>query len=84
MVLTKDQAKEMDLPWSALEDTIIGTGRWAIHHLITFEYDGKFYQAAYSVGATEQQDEGPWEFDKEIQCVEVRRVEKLVTVWEPV
>ena len=57
---------ELDLPYSALENNITSTGRWTVHHKIIFEYGGKFYSAYYSEGATEQQDESPWEYQSEI------------------
>lgn len=70
-----------------VSDTIIGTSRWSINHALVFREveTGKFFRAPYSVGATEQQDEGPWEHEGEvITAVEVRPVEKVVTVYEPV
>lgn len=75
---------ELNLPYSAMEDSIIDTSRWSIHHKIIFEYEGKFYSTYYSEGATECQDEVPWEYEDEIECVEVHQVEKLVKVWEAV
>lgn len=55
-----------------ISDTITGTSRWSIYHTRIFEHDGRFYQTLYSVGATEMQDEGPYEWtDSEIECIEV-------------
>lgn len=76
---------ELDLPYAAVEDKIIDSGRWSIHHEIVFkDTDGKFYQTTYSVGATECQEERPWECKSTVKCTEV--VKKLVTVeqWVPV
>lgn len=67
-----------------LEDKITGNSRWNILHSIIFSYGDKFYSAKYSVGATEMQDNGPWEYIDEVECTEVKQVEKLVKVWEPV
>jgi hypothetical protein len=67
-----------------IEDTIIDTTRWSIIHEIVFEHEGKFYAAGYSIGATEIQDEGPWENEDEVECVEVEKVEVLVNKWVPV
>lgn len=75
---------EMELPDEALERKIIGTGRWSIHYEIIFKYNDKFYRTTYQEGATEQQDESPWEYEPEVECTEVKQVEKLVKVWEPV
>jgi hypothetical protein len=68
-----------------VEDKIIGHGRWTVHHLAVFEIDGRFYEARYSVGATENQEEMPWEYEKEITCIEVHKVTRMVEVtsWEP-
>lgn len=70
---------ELDLPYKAIRDVITDTSRWSIHHEIVFEDNGKFYKTGYSVGATENQDESPWEYDSEVSCIEVelKEVKKL-------
>lgn len=73
---------ELNLPYSAIRNTISDTSRWRIHHNIIFAHNGKFYETYYSVGATEMQDEGPWEYDEEVECFEVKLVEKTIKVWE--
>jgi hypothetical protein len=68
-----------------MENTITGTGRWSIHHRLVFkELDtGKFWAVGYSRGATEQQDESPFENGgARVTCREVLPVEKMVTVYE--
>lgn len=75
---------ELDLPYNAVEDKVVDNSRWSIHHKIIFEYEGKFYQTRYSVGATESQDERPWEYDDEIDCTEVVQKEVTVMAWVPV
>ena len=75
---------ELDLPGSAIKDTITGDSRWSIFHNIIFEHDGVFYSADYSVGATEYQDESPWEYDKEVECTVVELKEVMVKKWVPV
>ena len=75
---------ELDLPSSALEDKMVDVARWSIIHVIIFEYEGKTYQTSYSKGATECQDESPWEFDDEVECTEVHKVERVIELWEPV
>jgi hypothetical protein len=60
-------------------DEITDTSRWSIHHWIVFEFEGKFYGVSYSVGATESQDESPFQCDPdEIYVSEVRPVEKTI------
>lgn len=81
-VFSKDYLRdELDLPCSALVDDIIDNSRWSIHHKIIFEDNGKFYQTYYSVGATECQDESPWEYDETIECTEVELREVKVKKW---
>ena len=75
---------ELDLPDSAIEDKVVDNSRWSIQHEIIFEHEGKFYRTHYQVGATESQDEGPWEYDDEIECTEVIRQEVTVMAWVPV
>jgi hypothetical protein len=74
---------ELDLPYSAIEDKVIDNSRWSIHHEIVFEHEGKFYRTYYSVGATECQDEEPWEYDDEVDCTEVVQKEITVMAWVP-
>lgn len=56
--------------------------RWSIEYELVFKWiDGKFYRTYYSIGATEMQDESPWEYDNYVECVEVRKEQRLVDVW---
>lgn len=87
--LSAEEAKEIlseDMENTEIvSDKITDTSRWLIHYELIFRYtDGKYYRTYYSVGATEQQDEGPWEYEKEVECYEVRKVEKMGYVWEKV
>lgn len=71
---------------TVLETVITGTSRWSIHKRVTFRLPGQSndeaWQAKYSVGATESQDEGPWEYQDEVECTLVHLVEKTVKAWE--
>ena len=69
-VFSKDYLMdELDLPYdNTIVDRIVNTTRWSIIHEIVFEDNGKFYMTTYSEGATECQDERPWEYDDEIKC----------------
>jgi hypothetical protein len=73
---------ELDLPDSAIKDTITDTSRWSEHHEIIFAHDGKFYKTYYSQGLTEHQEEYAWQNLEEIECYEVELVEKVVKVWQ--
>ena len=72
---------KLDLPYSAIKDDIVDTSRWSVHHEIIFSYDGKFYRTYYYEGATEMQDERPWEYETEIECIEVELKEVKVKKW---
>lgn len=63
-----------------LRDTITDTGRWSIHHSLIFKLKetGKIYHTHYSVGATERQDERPWEYDDKVLLTEVEPYEKTI------
>lgn len=63
---------------------ITDTSRWSIRYRLVFQYGDKAYQTYYQVGATEMQDEGPWEYDNKIKCTEVQEAEVLVKKWVPV
>lgn len=67
-----------------VECTIMGTSRWSIQYRRVFKHEGKFYGTFFSRGATESQDESPYEYDgDEIECPEVRPIEKTITVYVP-
>jgi len=73
---------ELGLPYeNSILDEIIDTSRWSIHHRIIFEHEGKFYETYYSEGATEMQDESPWEYEDEVECYEVELKEVKVLKW---
>ena len=72
---------ELDLPYSAIFDEMTDVSRWSIHHRIVFEDGGKFYSAHYSEGATESQDERPWEYDGDVECSEVELKEVTIKKW---
>ena len=64
-------------------DKVIGNRRWSVDHERVFKHEGRYFRTLYSVGATESQDERPYEYEgDEIECVEVFPVEKKVIVYE--
>lgn len=65
-----------------IEDKVIGNSRWSIQHSLIFRVADNFYRAKYSVAATECQDEGPWEYEEEVEITPVHQVEKTILVWE--
>lgn len=86
MIFSKE--KLLDILWgpkeNIMENKIYDQSRWSVYHNMVFKFDGKFYQTSYSVGATENQDEGPWEYEKEVECVEVAPKEVMVVKYLPV
>ncbi len=69
---------------SIISDTIEGTRRWSTDHKLIVRIGAKVYQTSYSRGATEYQDETPWEHDTNVEFIEVVAVEKTIVVWEPI
>ena len=68
--ISKDDALEFTLGDNAdgfklIEDKLVDTSRWSEIHEIVIQRnsDGKYFKDSYSVGATEQQDEQPWEYE---------------------
>lgn len=80
---TKVLRDELALPGGNNEvfSRIVDQSRWAVAYEIVFAYGDKFYRAYYRVGATEQQDEGPWEFEKTVECTEVELKAITVKQW---
>jgi hypothetical protein len=71
--------------FEVIRDTIEENTRWAILHSMIFKYEDKYYETSYRVGATEQQDERPYEWeDDEIDCYEKVQAEKTVVIYNPV
>jgi len=82
------ELKDEDVINSAVHNTITGHSRlkywygWSIQHSIIFKWkDGKFYRAHYSTGATEMQDESPWEYYDEVECTEVEQKPVTALQW---
>jgi hypothetical protein len=71
--------------FEVIEEKIADTSRWSVCYKMVFKYDGKFYATSFRRGATEMQDESPYEYDgDEIECKEVAPVEKTIIVYEPI
>lgn len=67
-----------------ISDDIEDTSRWSIHHKMIFKFQDRFFQTTYSHGATESQDESPYEYEGDmITVVEVVPQEKTITVYVP-
>lgn len=73
--------------WQEVKGTkhITDNGRWSIYRVAVFKHlpTGKHYEFGWSVGATESQDESPFEYD-EPTPIEVVAEEVVITKWVPV
>jgi hypothetical protein len=79
--IPKADLRAADVLSNVILDEITDTSRWSIHHRIVFEWDGKYYMAHYSEGATEMQDESPWEYETDVDCLEVESGYELRRTW---
>lgn len=69
--------------YETISNEIMGKSRWSVNKKLIFKHEGKFYQAFYSQGATEYQDEAPFEHEgPEVECKEVFEKQKTITVYE--
>lgn len=66
-----------------IENVFTGKSRWQDHYRMVFSFKDKFYATRYSKGSTENQDCRPFELEGDaIECVEVKPVNKTITVYE--
>jgi hypothetical protein len=69
-----------------ISNEIVDTRRWTLTKRLIVKRvsDGKFFETFYSKGATEMQEEKPFEYDKEAEFNEVKEIQKTITdyVWE--
>jgi hypothetical protein len=67
-----------------VSEKITGTSRWSILYekIVQRNSDNKFFKMNYRVGATESQDEQPFEYEKEVIINEVFPVEKTIVIYE--
>ena len=85
--ITKEQGRSIvweDTPdYITVENKVTGTGRWSTSHrmVVQRKSDGKFFAGCYSVGATESQDERPFEYDNP-DFIEVEKKEVLTVIYE--
>ena len=81
LTLSKDEAIEILDGESGIVmyDKIIGTGRWSVHHEIVFLLNAKYWIGRYQIGATETQDQGPWDNQISVIFSEVEPFTKTVT-----
>ncbi len=71
------------LGFNLVSTEIIDHQRWSVHSeaIVQRIADSKFFRTRYSQGATESQDERPFEFETPV-FTEVIPVQKTITVYE--
>lgn len=85
-IFTRDELT--DMLWAESEtltkvqDTLIDESRWSMVHKVIFREGDKFYSSIYSTGKTEMQEERPWDDEDEVECTEVKAVEKTIITYE--
>ena len=70
-----------------LENEIQDRSRWSVHYNLIFKVleTGKIYETNYSVGATECQEESPFEYEgHEIEVTEVEPYEVTVIKYKAI
>lgn len=75
------------LKFELVREELVGTTRWShVYERIYKDLEsGKFYSTTYSTGATECQDEAPYEYDSEgVELVEVEPYEVKVIKYREV
>ena len=77
-------AQEDTDEYKIIETEIVDTTRWATVHVMVFKdlATSKCYRSYFNRGATEMQDERPYEYDNPIiKCHEVVEKEVLTKKW---
>ncbi len=89
MKLTNEEGRQIIFDdhedWKSVEEEeIVDTRRWSVTLTQVFQHipSGKHYQLCWSQGATEEQDERPFEYDTP-EPEEVVQKEILVKTWVP-
>ena len=79
--------KHDETKFEILENEIQDSSRWSIHYNLIFKVleNGKIYETYYSVGATECQEEYPFEYEgDEIEVTEVEPYEVTVIKYKAI
>jgi len=87
MKLLSDEARDVvwgdHEDWEKVESEVVDNNRWSIIHEGVFKHipTGKNYKVDWCVGATEMQDEKPFEYEDEVEFVEVEQKPVTVMRW---
>ncbi len=70
--------------YKRISDEITGHSRWSVDYYLTFQMGDRFFGTSYSRGATEYQDESPWEYEADhVPCTELEAVRITRTEYQP-
>ena len=79
--ISKETAQELVWEGSSggftvVKKVITGHSRWSILNMLVFrrDDDGQLFGADYSTGATEYQDEEPFQYQDPVKCFDVEEV----------
>lgn len=87
LTLTKSQAQEIisrdDLNFEVIKKEIASKSRWSIEYeiIVKRKSDGKYFRDFYQIGATEHQEESPYD-NSDPDFEEVFPVERMVIDYE--
>jgi len=77
-------SKEFD-GYKLVYSNIVDTTRWSNIYEMVFKHNDNYYKVSYSEGATECQEESPFEYEPDmVDCIQVYPREKTVIVYEPI
>lgn len=69
-----------------VREDVVDSSRWSIIKRLLFREIGQdeseAWLAHYSVGATELQSEGPFEYEDTVECALLKKTERAVAVWD--
>lgn len=72
---------------TAVVNQLVESTRWSLIYKFIFKFifkfEGKYYETSYLRGATEYQDEQPWQNKKEVECTEVEPYTRMVIDYRP-
>lgn len=70
--------------YECISNEIVDKSRWTVQYELLVKIGEKFYRTFYERGATEYQDNGPWECDDKIELIEVEPREVKTIQYFPV
>lgn len=85
LMLAEDLEDFEGLEMEVVDDEVYDNSRWSVHHRMIFKHGDKHYMVDYSRGATEQQDERPFEYSPvDVPCIEVEEKEVVIRQFLPI